>query len=102
MHVIRLRGPWQQEPLPGGLIRYSRRFHRPTGLESGERVYLVVGKAAAGEITLNGQSFAAGSDRSDITELLAANNLLSIEGTANLATDDLARLEIEQEAGSHR
>jgi hypothetical protein len=79
MHTIRLRGPWQVEPLKrfvlqadgsykpedGGLpaaqrmtmpadwsdflgadflgrVRYRRTFHKPTGLESGERVWLVV------------------------------------------------------------
>jgi hypothetical protein len=79
MHTIRLRGPWQLEPLEqflpasdghytrstGGLplsaratmpadwsdafgreflgrVRYHRVFQKPTGLDSGERVFLVV------------------------------------------------------------
>ena len=80
MHTIRLRGPWQVEPVArfvlqpdgtyrpvdgrlaaggagddaGGLVRqslgadflgrvrYRRTFQKPTGLESGERVWLVV------------------------------------------------------------
>jgi hypothetical protein len=79
IHIIRLRGPWQVEPLKrfvlqadgtykpedGGLpasrrmtmpadwtdflgaqflgrVRYRRTFNKPTGLDSGERVWLVV------------------------------------------------------------
>src|SRR5689334_22515172 len=70
-HLIRLRGPWEYEPLerysaastgdlppPGrvdfpaawaaalgsdffGRVRFRRRFNRPTGLEQHERVWLV-------------------------------------------------------------
>jgi hypothetical protein len=95
MHVIRLRGPWHQEPLPGGSVRYSRRFHRPTGLESGDRVFLVLDGSAAA-VVLNGQPLALGSGRYDITELLAAKNLLELAAPAGLPTDGLARLEIGQ------
>jgi hypothetical protein len=79
MHIIRLRGPWQVEPvarfvlqpdgtyafdevdlppparvtMPAdwaavcggdflGRVRYLRTFQKPTGLDSGERVFLVV------------------------------------------------------------
>lgn len=92
MHTIRLRGPWQVEPvarfvleadgsyrldgeslppaarvtMPAdwsatcgpdffGRVRYRRVFHRPTGLESGERVFLVVEPPrSSASIILNG------------------------------------------------
>lgn len=68
MHTIRLRGPWEYEPLervgagplpaPGkvkmpcdwaamlgsefrGDVLYRRRFHTPTGLDLGEQVWIV-------------------------------------------------------------
>ena len=93
MHVIRLRGPWQTEPLSGGVVRYARRFHRPTGLDGGDRVFLVVGEAAAGTY-LNDQPLAIACGRCDITELLAGSNFLVIEASGLEATDGLARLEI--------
>jgi hypothetical protein len=102
MHVIRLRGPWQAEPLSGGMVRYSRRFHRPTGLDGGDRVFLVVDEAAAGAILLNGQSVANQSGRFDITNMLAATNFLTLAAPTNLDTEDLARLEIGDEESSHR
>ena len=68
MHIIRLHGPWEYTPLnedretlppPGritlpadwsetlgadfrGRVRYTRRFHRPTGLDGGQRVFLSI------------------------------------------------------------
>jgi hypothetical protein len=64
-HVIRLRGPWEFQtledaaaarsgrvPIPAptpalladyaGAVRFTRRFQRPTGLENGARVKLVI------------------------------------------------------------
>ena len=93
MHVIRLRGPWQQESRPGGIVRYSRRFHKPTGLEGGERVWLVIDSAASGTL-LNNQPLAAEHGRCDVTELLAGSNFLVIEASELESTDGLARLEI--------
>ncbi len=84
MHVIRLHGPWEYEPLarvaddhrplpqPGrailpadwsqslgadfrGQVRFLRRFNCPTGLDHEHRVYLVVeGVESFGELLLNG------------------------------------------------
>jgi hypothetical protein len=40
-HIIRLRGPWDAEPVDGSqATRWIRRFGRPTGLETGARVWL--------------------------------------------------------------
>ena len=92
MHTIRLRGPWEQQPQDGGLVRYLRRFHRPTGLEGGARVWLVV--EASAEIALNDTALGASPGRFDVTELLAHRNTLVVTTAGVLATDSLARLEI--------
>ena len=121
MHTIRLRGPWQVEPvarfvfeadgtyLPDetnlppaarvtmpadwsatcgadfiGRVRYRRVFHRPTGLDSGERVFLVVEPARSSAcITLKGAVVGlvkAGepAGRFEITERLEEDNRLEI------------------------
>ena len=45
VHTIRLRKPWQTS-IPEGnssaVVRHTRQFHMPTGLEVGELVHLVV------------------------------------------------------------
>src|SRR4029079_1244874 len=59
-----------------GRVRYQRNFQKPTGLESGERVWLVVeGPRSCGSVELNGKRLgdvAVGepSGRFDITALL--------------------------------
>lgn len=122
MHSIRLRGPWQLEPLARfalrpdggcqrvtktlpaacrttmpadwsaalghdflGVVRYTRNFQRPTGLESGDKVWLVVepprSKAAVriNEHPLGEVCHGGPAGRFDITSLLAPSNLLEIE-----------------------
>jgi beta-galactosidase/beta-glucuronidase len=121
-HIIRLRGPWELQPLarwqvaddgtlaeiadplpPGGRlampsdwskllgpdfhgrVRHLRRFARPTGLDSGERVWLVCdGAADAATIALNGAPLGAipGTNqptRFDVTERLLPRNELVID-----------------------
>ncbi len=121
MHTIRLRGPWQVEPLERyvrrtdgryrrsakdlpaatrmtmpadwgpvlggdflGRVRYGRMFQKPTGLDSGERVWLVMEVArSSGEVTLSrkrlGEVVWSGvCGRFDITELLEDHNRLEI------------------------
>jgi hypothetical protein len=121
MHIIRLRGPWQLEPLERyvpcgagryerttdglplsaratmpadwsaafggdflGRVRYHRVFQAPTGLESGERVFLVVepprsrgvvslSRKRLGEVVWGGPAA-----RFHITELLEDHNRLEI------------------------
>lgn len=41
-HSIRLREPWQCRSAEGGANCYARSFHRPTGLESDDLVWLVI------------------------------------------------------------
>jgi hypothetical protein len=84
-HPIRLRHPWDE--LPGtvpGRATYRRRFNRPTGLDTWERVSLEVDRAIfSGEISLNGTNlghFEAGQFfQADITRLLQAANELNVD-----------------------
>jgi hypothetical protein len=92
-HIIRLRGPWEQEPQPSGQVRYARRFNCPTGLEGGDRVWLAI-EFEQGEISLNGQPLGAAGGRFDITPLLQPANRLLITTAPVVTTDTLARLEI--------
>jgi hypothetical protein len=116
MHTIRLRGPWQVEPvtrfvlqpdssykpmedcLPAagrmtmpadwsgllgadflGRVRYRRTFQKPTGLESGERVWLVVeGPRSRGVVELNRKRLGDAGGRFDITHQLEDHNQLEI------------------------
>lgn len=132
-HSIRLRGPWEFEPLartllradgsiieqPGkvppagraqlpcdwsatlgrefrGRVRYRRRFNRPTGLGPHERVFLVVeGVDAFGSVALNDRPLGpirgyAVPASFDVTDLLAASNLLAVDVESPEATSGAA------------
>jgi hypothetical protein len=112
MHPIRLRGPWDFQVLgPGdgsspaetpsgrlhmpcdwaatlgasfrGRVMYQRHFGRPTGLEAGDRVDLVIDSVHThATLRLNGQPigrpFSAQGTRIDVTTALAERNLLEI------------------------
>lgn len=121
MHTIRLRGPWNVEPVarfvlqpdgtyrpervnlpPGvkmtmpadwsaafganflGRVRYLRVFQSPTGLENGERVFLVVeGGRSRALVELNGKRLGEGFTwgqvgRYEITAMLEDHNRLEI------------------------
>lgn len=55
LHIIRLREPWEVEPLAGGLKRHCRSFNKPTNLSAGEQVWIVVeGAVGFAELSLNG------------------------------------------------
>lgn len=106
-HRIALRGPWEFEwltppvgtvvtgrgTLPAdwlklwgpqtGRIAWHRWFHKPTGLEIDERVWVVIeGPAGVVEIQLNGmpiEEFGRGSRlQVDLTTKLQARNRLSV------------------------
>jgi hypothetical protein len=139
-HSIRLRGPWEYQPLirfvplasgqmqattddlpPGGRIhlpadwgealgrnfqgtvRFTRRFNRPTGLDRGSRVWLVIDdidwQAAAalndrlcGEVISSGASEVSDAQRCparfDITAELLPQNLLSIAVSSPMLSAD--------------
>jgi hypothetical protein len=104
-HLIRLRGPWQFQTLadstphatgrielPGdlnqlvadyeGTVRFSRRFHKPTGIDSGTRVDLVIlGLPDKTQLDINGHVEAARPDehRMDITGRLQPTNEIMLE-----------------------
>jgi hypothetical protein len=121
MHVIRLRGPWQVEPverfvaqsdgmyratsvdLPkaararmpadwseqlgdefSGRVRYVRTFQKPTGLEVGQRVWLVIEPPISwGAVELNHKRLGVvgrrgGPGRFDVTGCLEPHNRLEI------------------------
>ena len=121
MHTIRLRGPWQLEPIvrferqPDGTfrphssnlpvaarmtmpadwskgfgadflgrVRYHRVFQMPTGLDEGQRVWLVVGPPRSrGDVTLNDSPlgevrYGEVAGRFEIQSLLEDHNRLVI------------------------
>jgi hypothetical protein len=61
-HSFRLRDPWQCEATPDGGTRWSRVFHRPTGLEPDDELVLVIsGLPPEAKVTINGQAFSPDS-----------------------------------------
>ena len=63
-HSIRLRDPWQCAALDDGGVRWSRRFHRPTGLEADDQLLLVLsGLPGNACVWVNGVGFEAGGGR---------------------------------------
>lgn len=83
-HRIRLRRPWRCEPSTDGIL-WRRRFNRPTGLEPGQRVWVVVdGIAAEGSASLNGHELGrlmpdGRSCRFEVTGQLRLHNELVLE-----------------------
>ena len=87
-HRIRLRGPWQSEPLPGG-VRAARRFGYPGRIDADERVWLTFGGTGGrAAVSLNGQPLGTNDGGApfehEVTSLLGARNevVVEVEGTA--------------------
>jgi hypothetical protein len=125
MHIIRLRGPWACEHLQGA-VRFTRRFHCPTGLDAASRVWLAIdevdGRATVmlndrlcGEIassatarTLDDAESQRCPGRFDVTADLLPHNVLSITVPLTLKDSDglpgeligAVRLEIESQASA--
>jgi hypothetical protein len=83
-HRIRLRGPWQSEPLPQG-VRRSRRFGYPGRIDSDERVWLTFhGVGGRVEVSLNGQLLGTHEGlvafEYEVTSLLRARNEVVMVG----------------------
>jgi hypothetical protein len=103
-HVIRLRGPWQYElrfaegrttgvlQMPcnlaavaaaGAELSLSRRFHRPTGLDTNTKVWLAIGPAnSVRSIALNSNLLPIRQNddiREDVTARLAAENIVTLD-----------------------
>jgi hypothetical protein len=98
MHVIRLRGPWNCEPLVGS-VRYTRRFNCPTNLEPSEQVWLAFeGCARDAQIVLNDRRLGTlrgglATQRIEITSELLPHNVLAVELSPRPAklSDDCGR-----------
>jgi hypothetical protein len=106
MHAIRLRGPWDSQPLAGDPpagTRHVRRFNCPTNLTPGQRVWLVIddmpGLARA---ILNAAEVGQVSNlpappcpiRIEIAALLRPRNELVLEASGEQGLGEV-RLEIE-------
>ena len=82
MHTIRLRDPWQNQPAESGGTRWTRAFHRPTGISEQEKVWLVISDSTVpvwlGDQLLTADGIGQGG-RYDITTLLVDYNRLAIE-----------------------
>src|SRR5438045_3707759 len=82
-HRIRLRGPWQSEPLANG-VRRRRRFGYPVRIDADERVWLtfhgVTGRVA---VALNGQALGSHDGAEafayEVTPLLRPRNELVMD-----------------------
>jgi hypothetical protein len=102
-HRIRLRGPWECEPIDGpppqrvtmpgrwmdaglagfrGDARFTRKFGYPGRVDESEHVWLTCdGCTGCGEVHLNGQLLARDSDcvfAFDVTSILSARNRLEV------------------------
>ncbi len=68
-----------------GRVRFMRHFHRPTGLETGQRVFLAVERVCLhGRVWLNEQllgnvAYTGGPFRFEVSKNLDVRNLLAIE-----------------------
>lgn len=79
MHAIDLTNAW--EPPAAGSRRWVRRFGRPSGVEPGDRIWLVMDEPPPAHATLNGVSLPALTAvdtpwRADVTDRLRARNEL--------------------------
>ena len=79
-HVIQLRDPWIRTSTKSG-VRHNRRFHAPSGIEGGERVWITIdNQTGEAQLRCNGQVCGnfSGTGEFDITSLLAPYNELEI------------------------
>jgi hypothetical protein len=88
-HTIRLRGPWQHDVSRG---RFTRSFHRPTGLTDSSRVSLVINPAIdLAAIWLNGQPLGQIEPKTraelEITALLQPRNEIIVCLVAGTPTE---------------
>jgi hypothetical protein len=72
--VINLSAAW--DPPSESSCAWVRRFGRPSGIEPGDRVWLVVEPGDKAALVLNGICLVAASRRHDVTELLEPRNEL--------------------------
>lgn len=104
-HSFRLRDPWQCECSADGTVCWSRVFHRPTGLEPDDALWLVCsGLPAQANASLNGTQLTPGDPLNtpsatgvppvlrlhqyEITALLSDSNRIELHVPAGLQPSD--------------
>jgi len=102
-HAINLTAAWEKSGTDATGNVWLRRFGRPTGLDAGDAVCLVIESPDSGEVSLNGRPLPplrAGQARwsHDITTLLAERNEL-IVATAARGAESIGRVCLEIVAG---
>jgi hypothetical protein len=100
-HRIRLRDPWQSEPIADG-VRRSRRFGYPGRIDADERVWLTIdGVGGRVAVSLNGQTLGThdggASFEHEVTGLLGARNEVVMEVADGRAGGEVA-LEVRRTA----
>jgi hypothetical protein len=100
-HRIRLRGPWQSEPVAGG-VRRVRRFGYPGRIDADERVWITcAGTGGRVEVSLNGQVLGSHEGgmpfEHEVTSLLAPRNELVMLTEGDSAWGEVA-LEVRRTA----
>ncbi len=93
-HSFRLRDPWQFAATEQGGVRWSRRFHRPTGMEGDDQLLLVLSGLPAGAgVRVNGHEFdaeqSAVSDQQSANPVAAASSIDQTVSAAVAAQFDL-------------
>lgn len=79
-HVINLTSAWEPPDPAAGREAWTRRFGMPSGIEPGDRVWLVIEAAAGCAVELGGEplptAVAGGPARHDVTGRLGPRNEL--------------------------
>ncbi|BBO34037.1 hypothetical protein [Lacipirellula parvula] len=96
-HSIRLRDPWQCAATEQGGVCWSRRFHRPTGLEADDQLLLVVsGLPAGAAVRVNGCTFSGQQSAiSDQPEKVGDGQLVAPQFDLTSILADANEIEIE-------
>jgi hypothetical protein len=88
-HSFRLRDPWKCEQLKDSAVRWTRIFHRPTGMEPDDQLFLVIsGLPPDAQVTINGKPFAPAERAAgftptvppqfNLTQILADSNQIEL------------------------
>jgi hypothetical protein len=97
-HSFRLRDPWQRELLADGGVRWSRVFHRPTGLEPDDELWLVCsGLPPGASVAMNATPLTAPNPDAPyqfhVTALLTEKNRIAIDIPSSALQSSAASLQ---------
>jgi hypothetical protein len=101
-HRIRLREPWEREPLAGGGLRYRRYFNAPT-IVAGEAVWIVcetivaVAAVSLNDAPLGNVAMTDSVWEHEVTPLVVTRNSLTFDFAAAPAGDNLPWTEVRLE-----